>query len=141
MRIPSGAAGGGWTECGSIDSIGHSLQIGLVHQLASEIEQIAERVATLLEAGWRRVRVVTDHGWLLLPGGLPKVELAPYLVETKWARCARVKGHPDLNFPVAAWYWNHRRADRVATRNRLFPRRRCLCARRHQPAGVRDPRA
>ena len=106
MRIPSGAAGGGWTEYGAIDSMGHSLQAGLVHQLASEIEQIAQRVAALLEAGWRRVRVVTDHGWLLLPGGLPKVELAPYLVETKWARCARVKGHPELNFPVAAWYWN-----------------------------------
>jgi hypothetical protein len=106
MRIPSGAVGGGWTEFGSIDSLGHSLQGGLVHQLASEIEQIAERVATLLEAGWRHVRVVTDHGWLLVPGGLPKVELAPYLVETKWARCARVKGQPDLTFPVAAWHWN-----------------------------------
>jgi hypothetical protein len=106
MRIPSGAVGGGWTEFGSIDSLGHSLQTGLVYQLGSEIEQIAERVATLLESGWRHVRVVTDHGWLLVPGGLPKVELAPYLVETKWARCARVKGQPDLNFPVAAWHWN-----------------------------------
>ena len=90
--------GGGWTECGSIDSLGHSLQIGLVHQLLPELERIAERVASLLQAGWHRVRVVTDHGWLLLPGGLPKVELAPYLTETKWARCARVKGQPDLNF-------------------------------------------
>ncbi len=106
MRIPSGALGGGWTECGSIDSLGHSLQIGLVHQLAPEIERIAERVASLLQAGWHRVRVVTDHGWLLLPGGLPKVELAPYLTETKWARCARVKGQPNLNMPVAAWHWN-----------------------------------
>lgn len=105
-RIPSGAIGGGWTECGSIDSLGHNLQLGLVHQLAPELERIAERVATLLQAGWCRVRVVTDHGWLLVPGGLPKVELAPYLVETKWARCARVKGHSDLKFPVAGWYWN-----------------------------------
>lgn len=106
MRIPSGAVGGGWTECGSIDSMGHNLQLDLIYQLEPEIEKIAERVATLLESGWRRVRVVTDHGWLLVPAGLPKVELAPYLVETKWARCARVKGQPDLNFPVAAWHWN-----------------------------------
>jgi hypothetical protein len=105
-RIASGAVGGGWTECGSIDSLGHSLQTGLVHQLVPELERIGERITGLLEAGWRRIRVVTDHGWLLLPGGLPKVELAPYLVETKWARCARVKGQPDLNFPVAAWHWN-----------------------------------
>ena len=33
----------------------------------------------LLEAGWREVRVVTDHGWLLLPGGLPKVDLPEHL--------------------------------------------------------------
>lgn len=29
--------------------------------------------------------------WLLLPGGLPKVELHTKLAETKWARCAVVK--------------------------------------------------
>lgn len=105
-RIPAGAEGGGWTECGSIDSLGHNLQGELVHQLAAETERIAGRVASLLDAGWRRVRVVTDHGWLLLPGGLPKVDLAPYLVETKWARCALVRGQPDLSVPVGAWHWN-----------------------------------
>ncbi len=105
-RIPAGAAGGGWAECGSIDSLGHTLQADLVHQIASELERVAGRVAALLDAGWRRVRVVTDHGWLLLPGGLPKVELPAYLTETKWARCALVKGQPDLAVPVAAWHWN-----------------------------------
>jgi hypothetical protein len=105
-RFPAGAEGGGWTECGSIDSLGHSLQGDLVYQLAAETERIAGRVASLLEASWRRVRVVTDHGWLLLPGGLPKAELAAYLVETKWARCALVKGQPDLRVPVGAWHWN-----------------------------------
>ena len=34
---------------------------------------------------------MTDHGWLLMPGGLPKVELPPSLTATKWARCARCK--------------------------------------------------
>src|SRR5262249_5421173 len=60
----------------------------------------------LLDAGWQRVKLVTDHGWLLLPGGLPKVDLPPWLTETKWARCAVVKGQPDLTVPVAPWYWN-----------------------------------
>jgi hypothetical protein len=104
--IPSGDNKGGWSECGNIDSWGHKLQGELVHQLEGDLERIAERVFSLVDAGWRRVRVVTDHGWLLLPGGLPKVELAPYLVETKWARCALVKGEPDLAFPVSPWYWN-----------------------------------
>jgi hypothetical protein len=104
-RIPAGTAGG-WTECGSIDRRGHELQADLTHQLATELERVAGRVAALLDAGWRRVRVVTDHGWLLLPGGLPKVELPAWVTETKWARCALVRGQPDLAMPVAAWHWN-----------------------------------
>ena len=35
-----------------------------------------QRIESLLEAGWQEVRVVTDHGWLLMPKGLPKCELA-----------------------------------------------------------------
>ena len=38
--------------------------------------EIRDRITELLAAGWKRVRVVTDHGWLLLPGGLPKIDLA-----------------------------------------------------------------
>ncbi len=106
IRIPAGGDGGGWTECGSIDSLGHTLQGELVHQLEAEVERIAGRVSSLLEAGWRRVRVVTDHGWLLLAGGLPKVDLPAYMVETKWARCALVKGQSEVAVPVFAWYWN-----------------------------------
>ena len=33
------------------------------------------RIRELLDAGWKRVDVVTDHGWMLLPGGMEKVEL------------------------------------------------------------------
>lgn len=61
---------------------------------------------TLLAAGWVKVRVVTDHGWLLLPGGLPKVELPAYLTETKWARCAVAQGETPKGFPVFPWHWN-----------------------------------
>jgi hypothetical protein len=106
IRIASSVSRGGWTECGSIDSRGHSLQADLVHSLSAELERIAARVAALLDAGWQRVRLVTDHGWLLLPGGLPKVDLPSYLTETKWARCALVKGQPELSAPVAPWHWN-----------------------------------
>jgi hypothetical protein len=104
--IPAGSESGGWAECGLIDSIGHSLHGELVHQLSSEIEKIADRIVALLGAGWRRVRVVTDHGWLLMPDGLPKVDLPAYLTETKWARCAVVKGLSEVPVPTFPWYWN-----------------------------------
>jgi hypothetical protein len=52
------------------------------------------------------VRIVTDHGWLLVPGGLPKVELPAHLVATKWARCASVKGEASPGVPTFSWYWN-----------------------------------
>ncbi len=105
IRVPAGTEGGGWTESGSIDSLGHALEGRLAGQLQGEVNRVAERVGALLDAGWQRVRVVTDHGWLLLPGGLPKVDLPAYLTETKWARCALVKGDPQLDVPVSEWHW------------------------------------
>jgi hypothetical protein len=106
LLIPAGTNAGGWTECGAIDSMGHSLQGDLVHQIETELKRIEDRVSSLLNSGWSRVHIVTDHGWLLLPGGLPRIDLPGYLVETKWARCAVVKGQPDLTVPVSIWYWN-----------------------------------
>jgi len=43
------------------------------------------------------VRIVTDHGWLLLPGDLPKIELPPSLVVKKGHRAAAVKGDSTVN--------------------------------------------
>jgi hypothetical protein len=97
---------GGWTEIGRLDEMGHSLGAALVRHIEAEVEGIADRVAALLGTGWGRVRVVTDHGWLLVPGGLPKVELPAHLVATRWARCASVKGEASTTVPTFAWYWN-----------------------------------
>jgi len=47
------------------------------------VRECVDRLTALLEAGWKKVRVVTDHGWLLLPGGLPKSELPSFLAETR----------------------------------------------------------
>lgn len=98
--------GGGWTETGKLDALGHSLNALLVRQIDPEVDALADRISALLTAGWSRVRVVTDHGWLLLPGGLPKVELSPHLVATKWSRCAAVKGGSTPDIPTYPWYWN-----------------------------------
>ncbi|UPJ79824.1 BREX-1 system phosphatase PglZ type B [Bradyrhizobium sp. 183] len=98
--------GGGWTEGGKLDTLGHSLDALLVRQIDPEIDSLLDRISELLNAGWNKVRVVTDHGWLLLPGGLPKVELSPHLVATKWSRCAAVKGGSAPSIPTYPWYWN-----------------------------------
>ncbi len=106
LLIPGGSEGGGWTEIGRLDELGHKLGAGLATQIDTEVDRIADRVVALLGSGWHRVRIVTDHGWLLLPGGLPKFELPAYLVETKWARCAMVRGESLPDAPTYFWYWN-----------------------------------
>jgi hypothetical protein len=98
--------GKGWTECGAIDRRGHDMQLGLAGQVAEELDGIVERVAELLDAGWRTVRVITDHGWLLVPGGLPKTDLPGYLVESRWARCAAIRGQSKVSVPKVGWFWN-----------------------------------
>ncbi|MBV8554633.1 MAG: hypothetical protein JO116_03645 [Planctomycetaceae bacterium] len=67
---------------------------------------MAARIESLLAAGWREVRVVTDHGWLLLPGGLPKADLPKYLTETRWGRCAVVKPSAAVDYPGFPWAWS-----------------------------------
>lgn len=103
-RFSSGLDGGGWAECGQIDAYGHAHPDDLPMRCQTEVMNVADKVVHLLEAGWKRVRIVTDHGWLLLPDGLPKVELPAYLAETKWSRCAVVKGDPSV--PSYPWQWN-----------------------------------
>ena len=99
-------AGFGWTEDGSLDKLGHDLKGRLAGQVEEQVELLLERVQSLFAAGWRTLRVVTDHGWLWLPGGLPKVDLPYYLTESRWARCAAVKGDATVDVPTTPWYWN-----------------------------------
>ena len=106
---PSGRA---WTEYGNLDKLGHSLQAKLAARIDEQIALLLERIEFLLDAGWREVRVVTDHGWLWLPGGLPKVDLPKYLTQSRWARCASIEGDSTVRVPTVPWYWNA--AERVA---------------------------
>jgi hypothetical protein len=106
LRMPVSAEAGGWTESGRFDKLGHSLQGDLPRHLDLEIEALVERIDSLLSGGWNTVRVITDHGWLLLPGGLPKVDLPHYLAASKWARCATLKGESASTVPEYEWFWN-----------------------------------
>ncbi len=100
---PTGRA---WTENGELDKLGHSLQGKLAARIDDQIALLFERIEALLKAGWREVRVVTDHGWLWLPGGLPKVDLPKYLTKSRWARCAAVKDGAAVEIQTVPWHWN-----------------------------------
>ena len=95
-----------WSEFGQIDGRGHKMQSDLADILDREVSRLTERVTALLQAGWRSIRIVTDHGWLLMPGSLPKHELPHYLVESRWTRCATIKGESQVDVPVSPWHWN-----------------------------------
>lgn len=103
---PLGDDARGWSEYGEFDTLGHKLQSKMAARVDEQIDLIADRVSELLEAGWRSVRIITDHGWLLLPGGLPVVKLPKYLTESRWSRCALVKESGHVDVPTAPWYWN-----------------------------------
>lgn len=95
-----------WTEAGEIDRRGHEFGVGFVDEIDEELHRIARRVKLLLHAGWEQVDIVTDHGWLLLPGGLEKVELPAATVEVKKGRCARLKAGANVSVPTVPWHWD-----------------------------------
>jgi hypothetical protein len=98
--------GRAWTEIGDLDRRGHEEGARLARHVAESIADIVSRVEELLEAGWKRVRLVTDHGWLLVPGGLPKMTLPAYLASSRWGRCASLKQSSVVGVPVVPWFWN-----------------------------------
>lgn len=106
VGAPDAPEARGWTEIGQIDARGHEIQVELAYHVEEELARIDERVVALLDAGWRAVRIVTDHGWLLMPGDLPKQGLPAYLVASRWSRCAAIKGNSKVAVPTASWYWN-----------------------------------
>ena len=95
-----------WLEFGNIDSEGHQRGSKLAKHIDDLLREIAERIEALLRTGWKVIHVVTDHGWLLLPGGLPKSNVEMALFESRWGRCASLKegaSNQEGRFP---WYWN-----------------------------------
>ena len=100
-------AGLAWTECGQIDRTGHDQGWVLARRIGEEVQTLADRTAALLAAGWKEVQIVTDHGWLLLPGGLPKEDLPGYLAQDRWGRCAVPKPGSTLTVPQRTWHWSN----------------------------------
>ncbi len=97
---PEGSA---WTEMGDLDSLGHNRGWKMALDVERSIRDLAARVEDLIKAGWREVLVVTDHGWLLLPGALPKVDLPEHLTVVRKGRCARLKDGASTDQQTIPW--------------------------------------
>lgn len=100
---PTGSA---WTEAGALDKRGHTEGWKLARSVDDEVRDLVSRIGALLHAGWTELIVVTDHGWLLVPGGLPKVELKAFLTETRWSRCAALKSDAQADIQTFKWHWD-----------------------------------
>ena len=103
MGSPTGCA---WTESGFLDTYGHDQGAKLAWRVEEELCALQQRVGDLLQAGWARVKIITDHGWLLLPGGLPKTELPQHLTKSRWGRCAIPDEGALHGYPMTSWFWD-----------------------------------
>ena len=104
---PNRPAARGWSELAELDRLGHEVSSDrFARLLTSEVDRLTASLGKLLDAGWKRIRVVTDHGWLLLPGGLPKADVGAGLAIERGARCVRLAGEPTAALPRFSWYWH-----------------------------------
>lgn len=95
-----------WYEFGRIDEEGHKIGWRIAYQVESYLDEVMEKVIKLFNAGWKDVKIVSDHGWLLMPRGLPKINMPTSLTESKWGRCAAIKPGALLYGTCYEWYWN-----------------------------------
>ena len=95
-----------WQEIGDIDTRGHEEQADMVRRVDELFAQVLEAIEVAFEKGIKRIKIVTDHGWLLLPGGLPKTLLSKDLTETRWGRCALIKEGATTDLLHLPWRWN-----------------------------------
>ena len=100
---PKGIA---WTESGELDKYGHSNGFKLAYEVQRQIRSLSIRIQDLLDAGWQKVQVITDHGWLLMPEGLPKQDFPGHLAETRWGRCAALKETSATDIDTQPWFWS-----------------------------------
>lgn len=95
-----------WQEIGDIDTKGHEEQAEMVRRIDDLFEQVMEIIEIAFQKGIKKIQIVTDHGWLLLPGGLPKEELNKDLTATRWGRCATIKDGAKTDLMHLPWRWN-----------------------------------
>ncbi|MCU8285754.1 BREX-1 system phosphatase PglZ type B [Vibrio vulnificus] len=97
-----------WVQTGDLDNLGHEQQEKMPYFIDKVLDDVAARIRGLLDVGWQRIRVVTDHGWLWVPDsdGLPKAELSKSLGKNRQRRCAILKDNVKGDGLVVPWHWN-----------------------------------
>jgi hypothetical protein len=110
-----------WRECGRFDEEGHARGSRMAEGVPDGLREVAEIVLRLAEQG-RRVRIVTDHGWLLMPGGFQQAALETGLVEPsgKRSRMATLKPGAPTSYLRLPWTWDSSVSVAVPTGARTF---------------------
>ncbi|MBV9860251.1 MAG: BREX-1 system phosphatase PglZ type B [Alphaproteobacteria bacterium] len=95
-----------WGEVGRFDERGHALGADLATQARDLLQEVADIALKLAQRG-RKVRIVTDHGWLLMAGGLPQAPLVAGLTVAggKGHRVATLKEGAPTTYPRFPWSW------------------------------------
>jgi hypothetical protein len=100
---PSGNA---WVQTGDLDNMGHKQQMKMPLNIDAVLEDVVARVDGLLKAGWKNIRIVTDHGWLWVPNKLAEANISKNIVKKRLARCAILKDNIDTAELKVPWHWN-----------------------------------
>ncbi len=110
-----------WREIGRFDERGHVLGADLATQAHDLLVEVADIALQLAQKG-RRVRIVTDHGWLLMPDGLPQAQLVSGLTVAggKGHRVATLKEGALTTYPRLPWSWDKGVSLATATGARAF---------------------
>ncbi len=97
-----------WLEVGRFDEDGHALGARLAERITDGISEIVEIVLRQARQG-RRVRIVTDHGWLLMPGGLPHAEIPSGMTapNARGNRVAVLKEGATTTHTCLPWSWDN----------------------------------
>jgi hypothetical protein len=95
-----------WMEIGDIDKKGHQEQSDMFKRIPDLLSELKDTINKISDKGVSKITIVTDHGWLLLPGGLPNEKLHKDLAETRWGRCAEMKEGAITDNLQLPWTWN-----------------------------------
>lgn len=95
-----------WVEIGKIDTYGHQEQADMLKRMDDLFDEITEVIDIATEDGIIDITIVTDHGWLMLPGGLPSDRIIKDLTVARCGRCALIKEGVKTDLMQLPWEWN-----------------------------------
>jgi len=100
------ATGNAWVQTGDLDNMGHKQQMRMPLGIDTILDDVVARIDGLLNAGWKNIRIVTDHGWLWVPNKLAEASISKNMVKKRLARCAILKDNVDTSELKVPWHWN-----------------------------------